>query len=233
MLSPDIYEALDKIAAGRVEDDMADFIRSMHKGSNTRRTKTKDPKAARAFSETFSQSPSQLPAGRAQPPQPPAPRTANPPAGRSVQLPAVRQSSLPAVRSGGGTPPPPPRKGPRAQVSPAKVPRRPTTSRGLSGGKKALLGLGITGAGTLAYGLHRRNKKNSRQKTASIAGYSVLFDKVASGDLGEHARQALLGICDTIPEPATLSEKSASVYDAIDLSEDAARKARLDQLLRR
>lgn len=74
---------------------------------------------------------------------------------------------------------------------------------------------------------------NRHKKTASIAEYSVLFDKVASGDLGEHARQALLGICDTIPEPTTLSEKSASVYDATDLSEDNARKARLDQLLKR
>lgn len=78
-----------------------------------------------------------------------------------------------------------------------------------------------------------KDDKGDLALRASTAEYSVLFDKVASGDLGEHARQALLGICDTIPEPDTLSEKSASVYDATDLSEDAARKARLDQLLRR
>lgn len=89
----------------------------------------------------------------------------------------------------------------------------------------AAAGLAALGGGAYLYNRHK--------KQASVAEYSVLFDKVASGDLGEHARQALLGICDTIPEPATLSEKSASVYDATDLSEDAARKARLDQLLKR
>jgi len=69
-------------------------------------------------------------------------------------------------------------------------------------------------------------------KTASIAEYSVLFDKVASGDLGEHARQALYGICQTIEAPVT-SEKTASAYGASNLSENDARKARLDQLLKR
>ena len=94
--------------------------------------------------------------------------------------------------------------------------------------------MGLGGANFTPEAAERYGVKSaSLRKTASIAEYSVLFDKVASGDLGEHTRQALLGICDTIPEPSTLSEKSASVYDATDLSEDAARKARLDQLLRR
>jgi len=75
--------------------------------------------------------------------------------------------------------------------------------------------------------------KKLSEKRASVAEYSVLFDKVASGDLGEHTRQALLGICDTIPEPTTLSEKTASVYDVMDFSENDARRARLDQLLKR
>jgi len=115
----------------------------------------------------------------------------------------------------------------------ALVAPKPSVSSRLSKNMKRGLGGAALAVGSVAYGLHRRNKKNSLQKTASIAEYSVLFDKVASGDLGEHSRQALLGICDTIPEPTTLSEKSASVYDATDLSEDNARKARLDQLLKR
>ena len=73
---------------------------------------------------------------------------------------------------------------------------------------------------------------NRPKKTASIAEYSVLFDKVASGDLGEHARQALYGICQTVEAPVT-AEKTASAYDASNLSENDARKARLDQLLKR
>ena len=75
--------------------------------------------------------------------------------------------------------------------------------------------------------------RNRLEKRASVAEYSVLFDKVASGNLGEGTRQALLGICDTIQEPTTLSEKTASVYDVMDFSENDARRARLDQLLKR
>ena len=81
--------------------------------------------------------------------------------------------------------------------------------------------------------IRNRLEYGNKKEAASVAEYSVLFDKVASGDLGEDARQALLGICDTIPEPTTLSEKSASVYDVTDLSENNARTARLDQLLKR
>jgi hypothetical protein len=88
--------------------------------------------------------------------------------------------------------------------------------------------------GLTAAGLYGAGKMMNRQKTASLKEYSVLFDKVASGDLGESARQALLGICDTIPEPDTLSEKTASVYDGgMVTSESDARNNRLDQLLRR
>jgi hypothetical protein len=65
----------------------------------------------------------------------------------------------------------------------------------------------------------------------SIAEHSVLFDKAASGDYGEETRQALHGICQSIEAPS--AEKTASVYDAGNLSENSARKARLDQLLKR
>lgn len=78
----------------------------------------------------------------------------------------------------------------------------------------------------------RLEKLGSASKKVGLAEYSILFDKVASGDLGEHAQQALLGICEAIDTPVN-AEKTASVYDASDLSENDARKARLDQLLKR
>jgi len=68
--------------------------------------------------------------------------------------------------------------------------------------------------------------------SSGIAEYSVLFDKVASGEFGEHSRQALYGICQSLDAPIA-AEKTASVYNAGDLSETGARKARLDQLLKR
>ena len=85
-------------------------------------------------------------------------------------------------------------------------------------------GLAALGGGAYLYNRHR--------KQASIAEYSVLFDKVASGELGEHSRQALYGICQSLDAPIA-AEKTASVYNAGDLSENDARKARLDQLLKR
>lgn len=88
----------------------------------------------------------------------------------------------------------------------------------------AAAGLAALGGGAYLYNRHR--------KQASIAEYSVLFDKVASGELGEHSRQALYGICQAIEAPIS-AEKTASVYDVSDLSETDARKARLDQLLKR
>lgn len=69
-------------------------------------------------------------------------------------------------------------------------------------------------------------------KEGSLAEYSVLFDKIADGDLGEEAQHALHGICQAIEVPNN-AEKTASVYDVTNLSESDARKARLDQLLKR
>ena len=70
------------------------------------------------------------------------------------------------------------------------------------------------------------------QKAASLAEHSVLFDKIADGDLGEEVQHALHGICQAIEVPNN-AEKTASVYDVTNLSESDARKARLDQLLKR
>lgn len=97
---------------------------------------------------------------------------------------------------------------------------------------------GLLGAG-LGYGSQKLKEVEARReaarrgmKMASAAEYSVLFDKIADGDLGEPIRQALYGVCETIEAPS-LSEKTASVYDVTELSETDARRARLDQLLRR
>lgn len=96
-------------------------------------------------------------------------------------------------------------------------------------GEKVDLKRAILGRHSLMY---QAMKNRDTGKNASAAEYSVLFDKVASGNLGEHARQALYGICQTLEAPVT-AEKTASVYDASNLSENDARKARLDQLLKR
>ena len=67
---------------------------------------------------------------------------------------------------------------------------------------------------------------------SSLAEYSVLFDKVADGDFGEEVRHALYGICEAIEAPE-ITEKTASIEDVSINSEHDARKARLDQLLKR
>jgi hypothetical protein len=87
-------------------------------------------------------------------------------------------------------------------------------------------------AGAMAGTLGGLGYAAMNRKQASVAEYSVLFDKVASGELGEGPRQALYGICQAVEAPQ-LSEKTASVYDASNLTEEDARKARLDQLLKR
>jgi hypothetical protein len=94
------------------------------------------------------------------------------------------------------------------------------------------LGVGAALGALGGAALHASKKKRSEKK-ASIAEYSVLFDKAASGDIGEHARQALQGICSAVETPVITAEKTASVYDAGNLSEIDARKARLGQLLKR
>lgn len=100
---------------------------------------------------------------------------------------------------------------------------------GIGGG---LLG-GSVGLGTGAIGGGIAGSLSTNRKEASLAEYSVLFDKIADGDLGEEARQALYGVCQTIETSNIPTEKTASMYDASNLSEDDARKARLDQLLKR
>lgn len=95
------------------------------------------------------------------------------------------------------------------------------------------LGGAITDATVRPY-LERRIAE--KEALGSVAEYSVLFDKIADGDLGDTAREALIGICESIDETVSsdnLSEKTASVYDVSNDFESDVRKDRLDQLLRR
>lgn len=74
--------------------------------------------------------------------------------------------------------------------------------------------------------------RNRKDEGASIADYSSLFDKVAEGQFGDSVKNALYGVCQAV-DASFVSEKTASWYDVTDLDESDARKARLDQLLRR
>ena len=121
-----------------------------------------------------------------------------------------------------------------AAMPPAGVPRRIAVP--VMAGAGALGGaMGTLGGNAVSNRFVRPELEKllaEKEALGSVAEYSVLFDKVASGELGEGPRQALYGVCQAIEAPIA-EEKSASVYDASNLSEEDARKARLDQLLKR
>jgi uncharacterized membrane protein YccC len=74
-------------------------------------------------------------------------------------------------------------------------------------------------------------KSASKQETAtSLADYSVLFDTIDSGELGSHVKEALLGVCEGMS--SSLQSHHAKVAST-QLSEEDARQARLNQLLRK
>jgi hypothetical protein len=74
---------------------------------------------------------------------------------------------------------------------------------------------------------------NGQGKTASLAEYSVLFDLISEGQLGPHVKEAMKGVCEGLDSSALSgTNKVASFYDA-PTSEQDARQARLNQLLRR
>ena len=66
-------------------------------------------------------------------------------------------------------------------------------------------------------------------RSASLAEYSVLFDAIDSGELGPHVKEALFGVCEGMS--SSLQSHHAKV--ASTLSEEDARQARLNQLLRK
>jgi hypothetical protein len=67
-------------------------------------------------------------------------------------------------------------------------------------------------------------------KKASLAEYSVLFDTIDRGELGPHVKEALLGVCEGMT--SSLQSHHAKVAST-QLSEEDARQARLNQLLRK
>jgi hypothetical protein len=70
------------------------------------------------------------------------------------------------------------------------------------------------------------------EKAASIAEYSVLFDKIDSGEFGPHVKEALFGVCEGLS--SSLQSHHAKVASSpMQMTESQARQARLDQLLRK
>jgi hypothetical protein len=70
------------------------------------------------------------------------------------------------------------------------------------------------------------------EKAASIAQYSVLFDKIDSGEFGPHVKEALFGVCEGLS--SSLQSHHAKVASSpMQMTESQARQARLDQLLRK
>jgi hypothetical protein len=82
-----------------------------------------------------------------------------------------------------------------------------------------------------ALGVPRRERMLA-EKRASIAEYSILFDKIDSGEFGPHVKEALFGVCEGLS--SSLQSHHAKVASSpMQMTESQARQARLDQLLRK
>jgi len=68
-------------------------------------------------------------------------------------------------------------------------------------------------------------------KEASLAEYSVLFDAIDSGALGSHVKEALIGVCEGMS--SSLQSLHAKIASSPVHTEEEARQARLNQLLRK
>lgn len=65
-----------------------------------------------------------------------------------------------------------------------------------------------------------------------LAEYSVLFDEIDSGHFGDHVKEALYGVCEGMASSVQSHyEKKAS--SPTSMTEEDARQARLNQLLRK
>jgi hypothetical protein len=67
----------------------------------------------------------------------------------------------------------------------------------------------------------------------SIAEYSVLFDAIDSGALGSHVKEAMIGVCEGISSSVNSNHLKLATAEKERMSEQDARQARIDQLLRR
>lgn len=67
----------------------------------------------------------------------------------------------------------------------------------------------------------------------SIAEYSVLFDAIDSGALGPHVKEAMIGVCEGMSSSVNSHHLKLATAEKERMSEQDARQARIDQLLRR
>jgi hypothetical protein len=71
------------------------------------------------------------------------------------------------------------------------------------------------------------------EKLSSLAEYSVLFDAIDSGALGPHVKEAMIGVCQGISSSVNSNHLKLATAEKERMSEQDARQARIDQLLRR
>ena len=111
----------------------------------------------------------------------------------------------------------------------------PSPVKGMSFKNKALIGTGVVGAGVAGKMVY--DKYKSGQKTASVAELSALADLIEQGHFGKEAQYAFEGMFQAIDQHVEedLTDKTASAteidYNIYD--ENAARIARLNNLLRK
>lgn len=73
---------------------------------------------------------------------------------------------------------------------------------------------------------------STTKNASSLAEYSVLFDEIDSGRFGDHVKEALYGVCEGVASSVQSHyEKKAS--SPTSMTEEDARQARLNQLLRK
>lgn len=105
------------------------------------------------------------------------------------------------------------------------------TIGGIGSGLLTFVGDKITDKTLVPFLEKEIKEKRLAEKSASLAEYSVLFDAIDSGAFGSHVKEALIGVCEGMSSSLqSLHAKTASspVY-----TEEEARQARLNQLLRK
>jgi len=80
--------------------------------------------------------------------------------------------------------------------------------------------------------IDEKKMQENAQKTASLAEYSVLFDEMDRGAFGDHVKEALFGVCEGMTS-SLQSHHAKTASSPFHTTEEEARQARLDQLLRK
>jgi hypothetical protein len=71
------------------------------------------------------------------------------------------------------------------------------------------------------------------KKSLSLAEYSALFDSIDSGALGPHVKEALYGVCQGMSSSVQSHYEKTAAATPFTMTEEDARQARLNQLLRK